>query len=475
MRRAQNRNRTGRAAEREIIHHYRHRRSSSSAARGASLACLLALLPGVALAQQETPPSAAPAAPIAATVPDPRAALHQAIARGDAAAAKAVLDAGADPNAVIAGQFQDLPPLHFALYLGHREIVDALLAKGADVKKAGPQGYPLLTFAVYNHRESMRQMERGLAMQKEMAGQLAAAQADALKGLEDAQKALAAASQPRRGGGGLFGMLGNVFGGGGIGNLALAAATGGTSLIGQGLLQKVGANLGGQLIGKALGRNNPLGAFAQAALSGNPLGGATALEALASNPKMLGDAGQLVGLVQSAAKGDPSSLAGMRNLLPNAGAGEKAAWGNFLSAAESGRVDDVKKLLASGEIQGHLSQMQSSVTGALQQVETEMRARDASFVAAPADPKAEAELMRLLIEKGADVNGRNAEGITPLMYSALAGRAELAALLVEKGADVNAKDTNGLTALDWAETSIDEALSEPVVTILKKAGGKSGL
>jgi quinoprotein dehydrogenase-associated probable ABC transporter substrate-binding protein len=57
------------------------------------------------------------------------------------------------------------------------------------------------------------------------------------------------------------------------------------------------------------------------------------------------------------------------------------------------------------------------------------------------------ERVRLLIEKGADVNARDNQGYAPVHNAARNRYAHLVTLLVEKGADVNARDSDGFTAL----------------------------
>lgn len=76
------------------------------------------------------------------------------------------------------------------------------------------------------------------------------------------------------------------------------------------------------------------------------------------------------------------------------------------------------------------------------------------------------EVVRSLVDNGADVNRRNSVGRTPLMYAAMQGRVDNVKLLLEKGADVNALAPNGVTALSLAAYNG----RREVVKILKEAG-----
>ena len=65
--------------------------------------------------------------------------------------------------------------------------------------------------------------------------------------------------------------------------------------------------------------------------------------------------------------------------------------------------------------------------------------------------KGDIEMGQLLLEKNADVSGRQANhGGTPLQYAASGGHKEFAEFLIENGAGVDATDTNGRTPLMWA-------------------------
>ena len=57
------------------------------------------------------------------------------------------------------------------------------------------------------------------------------------------------------------------------------------------------------------------------------------------------------------------------------------------------------------------------------------------------------EVVKLLLDKGADINQVNSDGITPLSISCLSGHLATSELLISSGADINQADSNGLTPL----------------------------
>jgi ankyrin repeat protein len=60
------------------------------------------------------------------------------------------------------------------------------------------------------------------------------------------------------------------------------------------------------------------------------------------------------------------------------------------------------------------------------------------------------EIVKLLLEKGADVNATNGGGGTALVSAAYRGYTDIAKLLVERGANVNTKENDQTTPLMWA-------------------------
>ncbi len=63
------------------------------------------------------------------------------------------------------------------------------------------------------------------------------------------------------------------------------------------------------------------------------------------------------------------------------------------------------------------------------------------------NPGKQRDTIRLLLDRGADVNVRGKGGNTLLMLAAAYDGSDIVPLLLERGADVNAKDDKGFTAL----------------------------
>ncbi len=81
------------------------------------------------------------------------------------------------------------------------------------------------------------------------------------------------------------------------------------------------------------------------------------------------------------------------------------------------------------------------------------------------------ELVKLLVEAGADVNAKDDRGHPMLFWAIIEddNAVELVKLLVEAGADVNAKDDHGNSMLDWA--IIEE--NPVIIQILVDAGAEA--
>jgi cytohesin len=80
--------------------------------------------------------------------------IHDAVARGDLAGVQAELDKGVDVNAKT-NWGDGGTPLHWAAYDGHKEIVELLVAEGADVNAKDVDGLTPLYFAVFRDRNEI--------------------------------------------------------------------------------------------------------------------------------------------------------------------------------------------------------------------------------------------------------------------------------------------------------------------------------
>jgi len=114
----------------------------------------------------------------------------------------------------------------------------------------------------------------------------------------------------------------------------------------------------------------------------------------------------------------------------------------LMTAAYNGHEKFVQSLVESGADVNHIVQGQEGAASALQAV-----------LDVPDFQEEHLRIMQYLLQKGADVKGRNAAGRFPLQFAAAHDRLEAAMELREKGADVNDADLRGETALRVAACS----------------------
>lgn len=92
-----------------------------------------------------------------------------------------------------------------------------------------------------------------------------------------------------------------------------------------------------------------------------------------------------------------------------------------------------------------------------------------------ADPAAtdHPEVVRLLLEKGAQANAATDTGFVALFWAARYGHEKSVKTLLDHGADANARDKDGMTALKWAAANRTAAPAyDRVIALLKEAGAK---
>ncbi len=100
---------------------------------------------------------------------------------------------------------------------------------------------------------------------------------------------------------------------------------------------------------------------------------------------------------------------------------------------------------------------------------------DAKYGVIPLDwaaMRGDTEAVQLLIDRGADVNGRNKDGSTALHGAAFLGRARAAELLIRKGADTEVRNLRRETPLD--ATKIDWGITRFIASLLDLPIGDKG-
>ncbi|MES2789669.1 MAG: ankyrin repeat domain-containing protein [Planctomycetota bacterium] len=83
-----------------------------------------------------------------------------------------------------------------------------------------------------------------------------------------------------------------------------------------------------------------------------------------------------------------------------------------------------------------------------------------------------ADIVKLLLALGANVNARHTNGRTPLHLAANKGYLDVIEILVRNGADIEAKDEEGMTPLMWGIIS-RSARNDQIVSLLLSLGAKN--
>ena len=73
------------------------------------------------------------------------------------------------------------------------------------------------------------------------------------------------------------------------------------------------------------------------------------------------------------------------------------------------------------------------------------------------------DIAEMLIEHGADVNHQSKNGGNPLVSAAMKGNLKIAKMLVEKGADIETENKHGITPLYWAAEKAHEDIAELLI------------
>lgn len=115
----------------------------------------------------------------------------------------------------------------------------------------------------------------------------------------------------------------------------------------------------------------------------------------------------------------------------------------LIEASEKGQEDKVKLLLDKG----------ANVNGQYQ-----VRGMALMY----ASGKGHVNIVKLLLDKGAKVNAKDYNRRTALMLASYAGQREVVKILLNNGVDIYAKDKNGQTAIEYAE-----AIGGGIVHLLK--------
>jgi ankyrin repeat protein len=149
----------------------------------------------------------------------------------------------------------------------------------------------------------------------------------------------------------------------------------------------------------------------------------------------------------------------------------------LMRAAESGQIDEMKKLIENGaDVNLGNKAQKTALTSAIQSGQTEavnyllknnaditLKDNEGSTALMCAAENGNEEAMDKLIEKGANVDVQDKDGKTALMCAAENGNEAAMDKLIEKGANVDVQDKDGKTALMCAAENGNEAAMKKLI------------
>lgn len=126
----------------------------------------------------------------------------------------------------------------------------------------------------------------------------------------------------------------------------------------------------------------------------------------------------------------------------------------FVTAAQTGNLRQIKELLDSG---------------------AGINASSKDFTALmAASAFNHADIVKYLVDRGANINSKDCDGFTALMYAAEHRNLDVLKILIDHGAEVNAKDNFGHSVLYWALfDTIENANDFEVIHLLIKNGAET--
>jgi ankyrin repeat protein len=174
------------------------------------------------------------------------------------------------------------------------------------------------------------------------------------------------------------------------------------------------------------------------------------------------DKGKMTSLLAAAQGCDPETVRLMVDAGLDVNAADKAGFTPLILAVESGNSSAVKFLIAKG------ANVNAVTVDRFEQVKNGPLDLGKFTALTEAATENKLDMVRALLDAGADINARDVRGMTPLMLAIGTDHQdpEVISALLLKRPDVDAKSLSGETALDWARKFGDRW----IIDALKRAG-----